>query len=424
MLEILVLVLLLMMSSFFSASETAITSLSRLKIKGLLERKARGAIALNLLKDKPSDFLSTILIGNNFVNTAAAAVATSLAISLAEKSGAGNISFAVGIATGLMTFFLLVFGEITPKTVAIHNAEKVALLAAPVISVLKVIFQPLAVLVNFFSRPLIYLFGGGKIGKGGFLTEEEIEMVLAEGEREGLIEEEERAMISSIFAFGDTIAREVMTPRPDMIACEVNQTVKEVTKLILDSGHSRIPVYEGSLDNVIGVVYAKDLLKKTRATIREMLHTPFIIPESKKVSELLHEMQAARTHLAIIADEYGMTSGIVTMEDLVEEIVGEIHDEFEREEKGYEHVEDGAAIIDGKLSIVDLNDRLGVDIPKGDYDTVGGFVFSQLGKAPSVGDVVHYENLLISVERVQRRRITRVKIVKFPEKIEEEGVGG
>ncbi|MFA6170471.1 MAG: hemolysin family protein [Candidatus Margulisiibacteriota bacterium] len=424
MLELLVMILLLMMSAFFSASETAITSLSRLKIKGLLEKKARGAIALSLLKEKPGDFLSTILIGNNLVNTAAAAVATSLTISIFERSGAGEMAYAVGLATGLMTFFLLVFGEITPKTVAIHNAERVALMAAPIIYFLKFLFQPIAFLVNIFCRPLVYLFGGGKMGKGGFLTEEEIEMVLAEGEKEGLIEEEERAMISSIFAFGDTIAREVMTPRPDMIACEVNQTVKEVTKLILDSGHSRIPVYEGSLDNVIGVVYAKDLLKKSRGTIREMLHSPFVIPESKKVAELLHEMQTARTHLAIIADEYGMTSGIVTMEDLVEEIVGEIHDEFEREEKGYEHVDDGAAIIDGKLAIADLNDRLGVEIPKGDYDTVGGFVFSQLGKAPSVGDVVHYENLLISVERVQRRRITRVKIVKFPEKIEEEGVGG
>lgn len=423
MTEVLWLVFFLSLTAFFSASETAITSLTKIKIRRLVDQKVRGSLRLEQLKEKPNEFLSTILIGNALVTTAAAALATSVTIAMFEKAGWGSVGIAIGIATGVMTLLLLIFGEITPKTVAIHNAEKVALFVSPIIYGLKIIFLPIAFVVSIFSRPLVYIFGG-KTSKGGFLTEEEIELVLAEGEREGLIEEEERAMITSIFDFGDTIAREVMTPRPDMIACEVNQTVKEVTKLIIDSGHSRIPVYEGNLDNVIGVVYAKDMLKKAKATIREMLHPPFVIPESKKVSELLHEMQAARTHLAIIADEYGMTSGIVTMEDLVEEIVGEIHDEFEREEKGYEHVEDGATIIDGKLSIPDLNDRLGVDIPKGDYDTVGGFVFSQLGKAPSVGDVVHYENLLISVERVQRRRITRVKIVKFPEKIEEEGVGG
>src|SRR3989339_145770 len=365
MLEALLLIILLMLSAFFSASETAITSLNRHKIKGLLERKVRGSKSLSQLKEKPGDFLSTILIGNNFVNTAAAAVATSLTINFFERTGTGEMGYAVGIATGIMTFLLLVFGEITPKTVAIHNAEKIALLASPVIITLKVVFHPIALLTNLFSRPLIYIFGGGKVGKGGFLTEEEIEMVLAEGEKEGLIEEEERAMITSIFEFGDTIAREVMTPRPDMIACVVDKPIKELTKLIIESGHSRIPVYEGTLDNVVGVVYAKDLLKRNKAqiTIREMMHPPFIIPESKKVTDLLHEMQAARTHLAIIVDEYGVTSGIVTMEDLVEEIVGEIHDEFEREEKRYEHVEDGAAIIDGKLSIADLNEKLGVEIP-------------------------------------------------------------
>ncbi|MBU1867510.1 MAG: hemolysin family protein [Candidatus Margulisbacteria bacterium] len=416
---------LLVLSAFFSATETAITSLSRIKVKGLVERKVRGAKLLSKLKEKPGDFLSTILIGNNLANTGAAALATSVTISFFEQHGMVNISYAVGIATGIMTFLLLVFGEITPKTIAIHNAELISLFVAPVIYVLKIVFQPIALLTNLFSRPLIYIFGGGKIGKGGFLTEEEIAMVLAEGQKEGLIEEEERAMITSIFEFGDTIAREVMTPRPDVIACDVEKQLKELTRLIIDSGHSRIPVYEGTMDNVIGVIYAKDLLKKHKAaTIREMMHQPFIIPESKKVTELLHEMQAARTHLAIIVDEYGITSGIVTMEDLVEEIVGEIHDEFEREEKRYEPVEDGAAIIDGKLSIDDLNGKLGVDIPEGDYDTVGGFVFSQLGKAPSVGDVVHYENLLISVERVHRRRIARVKIVKFPDKLAEEGVGG
>ncbi|MEE8637450.1 MAG: hemolysin family protein [Candidatus Margulisiibacteriota bacterium] len=425
--EIIALIILFLLSAFFSASETALTALSRIRVSRMVEQKQAGSRLVRQLKENPSEFLSTILIGNNLVNIAAVALATSIAIRFFVDRGWGGEAYGVGVATGIMTFLILVFGEITPKTVAIRNAESFSLFAAPIIFVLRVIFMPIAYFIGFVSRPIIRLFGGKAPEKGPFVTEEEIKLILAAGEKEGVIEEEEREMITSIFEFGETIVREVMTPRPDITTVKADQPISDVVKVIIESGHSRIPVYETNLDNIIGVIYAKDLLKTgAAANIRDMLRPAVFIPETKKVPELMHEMQSARTHLAIIVDEYGMTSGLVTLEDLIEEIVGEIHDEFEREEKMIEKVDENTFIVDGKFTIKDLNDRQKLNLPEKEkeYDTIGGFVFAELGKAPSVGDTARYEDLSISVERILRRRITRVKITRVPRSIEEETVGG
>ncbi|MBU1026237.1 MAG: hemolysin family protein [Candidatus Margulisbacteria bacterium] len=432
MAEIILLVVLFVLSAFFSAAETALTSLSRLKVGRMVEQKIKGAKTVEKLKQKPSEWLSTILIGNNLVNIAASAIATSMIISFFTEKGWGSIAVAIGAATGIMTFLILVFGEIIPKTVALRNAEGLALFSAPLIFVLRFIFQPIALLISFISRPFIKLFGGFAPTKGAFVTEEDIRLILAAGQKEGVIEEEEREMITSIFEFGETIVREVMTPRPDITAVDGAKSLSEAIKVIVESGHSRIPIYESNLDNIIGVIYAKDLLrnldkgKEITGTIKDYLRPAIFIPEVKKVPELMHEMQVARTHVAIIVDEYGMTSGLVTLEDLVEEIVGEIHDEFEREEKMVEKVDENTFVVNGRISIKDLNDALKLNLPEKDkeYDTIGGFIFGQLGKAPSVGNIVRFENLLISVERVLRRRITRVKLVKLPRDLGEEVVGG
>jgi CBS domain containing-hemolysin-like protein len=422
--EFIILIVLFILSAFFAASETALTTLSSLKLHLLIEQKARGAKLVKQLKDNPNDFLSTILIGGNLVNTAAASIATSITIQFFEARGWGNLGIAIGIATGISTFLILVFGEIAPKTVAIRNAEKLSILVAPVIVALQFVVKPIAYLIGFLSRPIVHLFGGKTPDKGPFITEEDIHIILATGEKQGVIEEEERQMISSIFDFGDTIVREVMTPRPDIIAADVNSSREDLINTVIESGHSRIPVYDGNMDNVIGLVYAKDLLKKGKEDVREYIRAAVFIPETKKVAELLHEMQSARTHLAIIVDEYGITAGLVTLEDLVEEIVGEIHDEFERDEKTIEKIDDNTYVVDGKLTLKDLNEQLGTFLPEKDYDTIGGYVFGELGKAPAVGDAVRYENILIGVERILRRRITRVKIIKLPKSFEDEGVGG
>jgi len=425
MTEFIVLIILFALSAFFSASETSLTTLSGIKLHIMLEKKIRGAGQVKQLKDNPNNFLSTILIGNNLVNTAAAAIATSIIIQFFEARGWGNLGLAIGLATGIITFLVLVFGEIIPKTVAIRNAEKISVMVAPVVITLQFIIRPMAYFIGFISRPIIHLFGGKTPEKGPFITEEDIHIILATGEKQGVIEEEERQMISSIFDFTDTIVREVMTPRPDIIAADVNSSRDDIINAVIESGHSRIPVYDGNLDNVTGLIYAKDLLKvKGKEDVREYIRTVVFIPETKKVAELLHEMQSARTHLAIIVDEYGITAGLVTLEDLVEEIVGEIHDEFERDEKTIEKLDDNTYIVDGKMTIKDLNEQLGTFLPEKDYDTIGGYVFGELGKAPSVGDSVRYENILAGVERILRRRITRVKIIKLPKYVEEEGVGG
>ncbi|MEE8638762.1 MAG: hemolysin family protein [Candidatus Margulisiibacteriota bacterium] len=425
--ELILLLVLFVLSAFFSTSETALTSLSRIRVSRMVEQKLPGAKLVKKLKEKPSEFLSTILIGNNLVNIAAVALATSIAIRFFTDRGWGGEAVAVGAATGVMTFLILVFGEIIPKTVAIRRAEQIAVFMSPIIWFFRFVFQPIAFCIGFISRPFIYMFGGKAPEKGPFITAEEIQLILAAGEKEGIIEEEEREMISSIFEFGETVVREVMTPRPDISACESNKSIDEIKKVIIGSGHSRIPIYEGNLDNIIGMIYAKDLLKAgVGANIRDMLRPAVFIPEAKKVPELMHEMQSARSHLAIIVDEYGQTSGLVTLEDLIEEIVGEIHDEFEREEKMSEKVDENTFIVNGKVTIKDLNDSLKLGLPEAEkeYDTIGGFVFAELGKAPSVGNAVRYENLLISVERILRRRITRVKITRLPQNIEEESVGG
>ncbi|OGB87373.1 hypothetical protein A3H38_05135 [candidate division WOR-1 bacterium RIFCSPLOWO2_02_FULL_46_20] len=423
--KIVLLIGLLTLSAIFSAAETALTSLSHIRVSRMVEQQLAGAKLVQRLKKRPSDFLAIILIGNNLVTIAAAAIATSISIGFVEARGLGHVGLAVGIATGIMTLLILVFGEITPKTVALRNAERLSLWVAPIIIGLQILLRPVAYLIGFFCWPFIFIFGGKAPEKGPFITEEEIRLILTAGESEGVIEREEREMITSIFEFGETVAREVMTPRPDITAAEPNRTIDEIKNIILDSGHSRIPIYEGNLDNVIGLIYAKDLLKfEQEKGLRDFLRPVIIIPETKKVSELLHEMQAARTHLAVIVDEFGMTSGVVTLEDLIEEIVGEIHDEFEREERMVDKLDDGSFIVDGRLSLKDLNDRLQLNLPEKKYDTIGGFVFGQLGRAPSVGGTVKFENHKISVERVLRRRITRVKITRLPNIIGEEAVGG
>lgn len=428
-LEFIVLFVLILLSALFSLSETAITAVSRIKIKHMVEQKVRGAKALNRLREYPSRLLGTVLIGNNIVNIWASSLVTYMVIYYMEKLGLAHLGYSVGIATGIMTFILLVFGEITPKTLALKNSDRLALIAAPYIDRLSVILQPLVHLLTLISLPLIRLFGGKVPEKGPFLSREEIRMILAVSEKEGAIEEEEREMISSIFEFGSTIAREVITPRPDISAIEVNEPVGKLINLMLESGHSRIPVYEGTLDNILGVVYAKELLhlaaeNQTNKGIRDFLRPLLFIPESKKVDELLHQMQAARTHIAVIVDEYGTTVGLITIEDLLEEIVGEIHDEFEKEQRSIIQLDKNIWDVDAKLAISDISKELSITIPEGNYDTMSGLVFSLLGKVPVVGDTVGYDDISISVERIHKRRITRVKIIKLPKKEAEEAVGG
>jgi CBS domain containing-hemolysin-like protein len=409
-----------MFSAFFSAAETALTSLSRLKVSHLVERKVPGARMVKRLKDEPARMLSTILIGNNIVNITASVMATQIIYNYFAARGGGSAGLIIGAATGIMTFFILVFGEITPKTTAIRQAERFALLFAYPLYLISILLTPVAAILTWISAPFVLLLGGRIPEQGPFITEEELKFLISAGEKEGVLEREEKEMISSIFEFGDTLVREVMTPRPDILAVEDSEPLEKAIDLIKDTGHSRIPIFENNIDNVLGVIYAKDLLSARDGNLRDYMRSALFIPETKHVAELLHQMQSNRTHLAIVVDEYGVTSGLVTMEDLIEEIVGEIHDEFERGVKNLEKLDESTYLVDGKVAVDEVNQMAGLNLPTDESDSLGGLVFGRLGKVPAVGDMVRFDGTTVFVERLHRRRVTRLKIVKSPPRFVEE----
>lgn len=425
MAELLILVVLIMFSAFFSAAETALTSLSRLKVSHLVERKVPGARMVKRLKDEPARMLSTILIGNNIVNITASVMATQIIYNYFAVRGGGSAGLIIGAATGIMTFFILVFGEITPKTTAIRQAERFALLFAYPLYLISILLMPVAALLTWISAPFVLLLGGRIPEQGPFITEEELKFLISAGEKEGVLEREEKEMISSIFEFGDTLVREVMTPRPDILAIEDSEPLEKAIDLIKDTGHSRIPIFENNIDNVLGVIYAKDLLSARDGNLKDYMRSALFIPETKHVAELLHQMQSNRTHLAIVVDEYGVTSGLVTMEDLIEEIVGEIHDEFERGVKNLEKLDESTYLVDGKVAVDEVNQMAGLNLPTDESDSLGGLVFGRLGKVPAVGDMVKFDGTAVFVERLHRRRVTRLKIVKSkPKFVEESEIAG
>jgi putative hemolysin len=316
------------------------------------------------------------------------------------------------IATVAMTLLLFVFAEVTPKTFAIQQTDRVALRVAPVVTALTRLFGPLA---RGLLKVANVVMPGRGLPQGPYVTEQEIKTMADVASDEEQIEEEEKDLIHSIFEFGDTIVREVMVPRPDIVAIEVSRTLSDVMDLVLQHGYSRIPVYRENLDQVVGIVYAKDVLKAIRqgndSVPLEKLGRPArFVPESKKCAELLREMQRKKFHIALVTDEYGSISGLVTLEDLLEELVGEIEDEYDREEKLVVPVGEGNYRVDGRIPIDELNEVLDVELPQDEWDTVGGLMMGLLGSIPSEGQEVAYDNLRFKAERVQGRRIARVLV--------------
>lgn len=407
--ELIVLLLLILGSAFFNGAETALISLNKIQLHRMMEEKLPGSLYVQKLLKKPSSFLSTILSGVTIVNIGASSLATLVAIRLFGDKGAG-------IATGAVTFLVLIFGEITPKTYATQHAEGVSLFVARYVYYLTMVAEPIIKVLNFFSRLLIRLLGDKGRAVVSTATEEEIRVLLNVGRQEGLIEEEEREMIDSIFDFDDTTVREVMVPRIDITAVSVEASFDELLDLVLDVGHSRIPVYRDTVDNIIGIVYAKDLLRYVRdgnnVQVEKIMRPAYYIPENKKTNDLLQEFQQSKIHMAIILDEYGGTAGIVTIEDLLEEIVGDIQDEFDEDEIMIETLEDGTLRVDGRVSIEDLNDFMESELPDEQYETVNGLVFNLLGHIPRPGEKLELEDLLIKIEKTEGHRLTKILIRK------------
>jgi magnesium and cobalt exporter, CNNM family len=418
------LLVVLILAALASASETALTSVSRIKIRNLAQDGNARAQLIEQMLHEPNTFLSTILVLNNVAVIVASTLSTLIALD--TFSNYGEI-----ISTVLISLIVLIFCEITPKTAAVQAPERWAMFVVQPVYALSIVLKPVIVALTFITTRLVRLFGGKPQVKGPFVTEEELRMLVEVGEEEGVLEEEEKEMIHNVFELGDTTVREVMVPRIDMVTVEADDTVQEALNVIVQGGQSRIPVYSESIDNIIGVLYAKDLLKvyttsQRPRNVRPLVRQAYFVPETKRLDDLLHEMQRQRVHMAIVVDEYGGVAGLVTIEDLVEEIIGDIQDEYDREEVLYERQSEDEYIVDAKMPIDDLNELMDSELPSEDYDTLGGFVYSQLDKIPSVGDTLRFDGLAFTVLGTKGRRVTKVKVVRRDESDEagDEADGG
>ena len=402
---------LLLLSAVFSAAETAFFATNRLRLRQRAEAGEGAARLAHRLLDEPGRILTTLQIADNIVNVGASVLAAVTFVRLFGPNRAALYAFLV------MSALLLVVGEIAPKTIAARYADGIAVALARPLLLLSRLLSPLIRLLSLASNVVVRPLGGRVNINAPLVTEEEIRMLVKMGEEEGVIEQEEREMIHSIFEFGDTVAREVMVPRMDMDVLEDTATVGEAAQLVVQTGHSRVPVSHESIDNIVGVVNVKDMLRpltsgRMTAPITEVIRPAYYIPESKRLDELFREMQRRKVPLAIVVDEYGGTSGLVTVEDLLEEIVGPIMDEHDVEERLVEVVNDQVALVDGRASVEELNDQLHLDLPVGEVDTIGGFVYSLLGHVPQPGERVSYNGLEITVEQVEGQRIGKVKIAR------------
>jgi len=411
--EIGALLILIAGSAFFSGSEAALISLSRLRARGMKERGIKGSDAVLRLMEDRNRFLTSILIGNTIVLLASDSLATLVFIHV----GVPNAAL---WSTIVMTVLLLAFGEIIPKTIAVANNERWAVRLAPILERVAWIMTPINAAFLFFTNFVVRLFGVSPVAYGPFVTEDDIRNIVNVGVEQKVIEAEEREMIHSIIQFGDTIVREVMRPRPDMVAVDVTASARRALDLVIAEGYSKLPVFEETIDNVIGVVHDRELLiSLSNATlaqtpIRALMRTITLVPETKRVSELLREMQRGKFSLAIVVDEYGGTAGLVTMEDLLEEIVGEIRDEHdEGEEEAIRFVSADEALVDAGTNIEDVNARLGLHLPHEDFETIGGLTVGLFGHLPQEGEEIEAsQDVRLRIERTRGRRILTVRVFK------------
>ena len=409
--QILELVILLALSGFFSSAETAMVSVSKIRLRTLEdEGNKKASLALRILENQ-SKMLSAILIGNNLVNTSAASIASLIAYSF---GGA-----AVSIATFIITFLILVFGEITPKTWATVNADQLAITYAPIISLLMKVLTPIIWFVNLFSSGILKLMGIQNPNQNISMTESELRTIVDVSHEEGVIEEDEKDMINKVFDLGDAKAKDVMIPRVHVVMAEVDSTYKDLLEIFREEKFTRIPIYQDKIDNIIGIVNMKDLLMYD---LQKILRKPKFTYENKKVSELLIEMKQSTFNLAIVMDEYGEFSGIVTLEDIIEEIVGDVQDEYDaHEEENIVKLNNQTYDVKGYLSLHDLNDYLDLDLDSEDFDSVGGLVIDALGRLPQTNDETTLPNgIRIKVLKVEKNRIESVRLI-LPDTLTQKG---
>jgi len=402
----------LILSAFFSSSETAFIALQRIRVEHLVETKVRGAKRVASMIDRPEKLLSTILLGNNLVNTAAAALGTALVFSLWQEEGG------VLIATIGVTVILLIFCEATPKTIAARHAEKLALTFARPIQVISWIFTPFVIALSWIASGLGKLVGGTPVPRS-LVSDEEIRTMISVGHKEGTVEKSEAEMLHKVFDFGDRPVYEVMVPRPEVVSIEQGSRIADFLALYAQSPISRFPVYQENMDNVAGILSVKDVLMalakgtvNNESVIDELIRPAYFTPETKRISELFIEMRDKNYRMGVVIDEYGGTAGIVSLSRLVEEIVGPVGDELAAAEKDYEIINEYTFQVDGGMRIEEVNQEMDVELPEGDYETVAGFMLSRLGHIPRTGEQLRYKGLKLVITKMRGKKIEEILLTK------------
>jgi putative hemolysin len=406
--QIITLVILLFFSGFFSGVETALMSLNMIKVKALLKQDKKGAKALYRIKEKPHKLIITILIGNNLVNIGAASLATVVFMEMFGSKG-------VGIATGVMTFLILVFGEITPKTFAAQNAERISLAIARPIELLSIALSPIVKIFELITKLMAKILGSKQEKE---LSEEELKTVVTIGAKEGILDKESAEMMHKVLEFRGTKVTEVMTPKANMKMVDGNKKLKEVIDFVVKTPFSRYPVYENDDDDVIGILDVDDILryaknKKLETKVKNVARKPYFVPESKEIDDLLSEFDKKKIKVAIVVDEYSDVEGLVSVDDILEEIVGDIFDKSDRGSNYIKNANGKIIRIDAKAPIEEINKVLKLGIKSGRFDTIGGFVMGKLKKIPEKGEQIKLKNVLIEVDKVTKQGVESVKIIKL-----------
>ena len=419
--SLMLLAVFLFFSAFFSGSEAALLSVQRLRLRHLVSTKTAGAARVERMIEHPERLLPPILLGNNLVNTGAAALATSIALSLIRD----NEKLAVAVATAVVTVMLLIFGETIPKTVATRHAERASIIVAPVIQGFSWLLKPVSVILQWLSQRIAGLFGGGSINR--LITGEEIRAMVDVGSESGAVEQGEADIIRRVLNFGDRRVSELMTPRPEIVTVKAGATIRDFLSLYSDSYHTRFPVVGDQLDDIVGTISVKDVVRQlaggaepdSPASVES--RPPRFVPETKRLDDLFDEMRSNGDPIVMVADEYGGVAGLVTFKRLVESIVGRVEEGGDEEgaEPQVEMLDEYTAYLDGRLSIAEANELLSLDLPTGEYETVAGFLLEQLGSIPEVGAEVSFGNLHFAVLEMQGVRIGRVRVRRDPEPEEE-----
>ena len=410
LIQIVILLVLLIGSGFFSASETSLMSLSKIRIRHMKEEGVKGAKLVSELIEDPNKLLSSILVGNNVVNIAATSISTSLFMGiLGDKPGA------VPLATAVMTVLVLIFGEITPKTIAANNSEKVAVFVSKPIKLVIFIVRPIVWIFNIITNVTFKLLGVKDKGSQPYITEEELKTMVNVGHEEGVLEIEEREIINNVFQFGDMQAKEAMVQRLDMIAINSEDKYEEIIEMFKNEKFSRMPVYNESIDDIIGILNIKDIIflsdeEIQQFNIKDYIREPFFTYEFKKITQLLEEMKIEKSQMAIVVDEYGGTAGLITIEDLVEVIVGDIEDEYDEEEEEIQVIKEDEYIVDGSIKITDVNELIGVRFESEEFDSIGGYIIGHLRRLPEENEVIEVDNIKFCIESLDKNRIKKVRI--------------